>query len=210
MKPEVNNATPVSPTHQDGRDHVAAARYARGVRRYIFPAFHFARPAGVVAKFIVTEKTLGVITRLIDVGMIYIIVTGGKYAAIKAFVVMTPANIVLSMAIVYLIDRLNSLGWDITGIDEMRKMENTDYKPNQYIKRFIRWMLLRKMTVFLIGSWFYLDPDYVTLLVRDSKKSFWANSFRITIPSVFLAMVVWTFFYWAAYQGFQWAKLIAM
>lgn len=163
--------------------------------------------SGKVTKFIVTEKILGLITRLIDVGMIYIFVEGGSYAALKCFVLMTPINIIMTIVIIYLIDKISDLGFDITGIEELRKMEYVTCERKQYIKRLIRWVLHRKATIFWVGSWYYLDPDYVTLLIRDQKRSFWSNILRITIPSTVLAMIIWTLFYWAAYQGYQWVKV---
>ncbi len=160
---------------------------------------------GRIGKFIITSQIITALTRLIDVGMIYYIVSGGKYGAVKAFLFMTPLNIILSMAIVYVVEWLLDKGHDVTGVEELRSMENKSYSSKQWIKRFVQWIIKRKVTIFWIGSWYYIDPDYVTLLIRERERGFWFNSFYITIPSVLLAMIVWTPVYWLAFRGVQWA-----
>lgn len=80
----------------------------------------------------------------------------------------------------------------------------------QIIQRFISWFMRSRKTIFWIGSWFYLDPDYVTLLLRDRRKSFLSDLFRITLPSVCISMFVWTPIWWGAYRGYEWAKWLML
>jgi len=206
MTPENHNCTPIIQVHSDASDPVHSNLYEPKTKRYSVQKNSIIRIFRGATKFFITERLLGLITRLIDVGMIYIIATTSEYAALKCFLIMTPLNIAMSILVIYTIDKLNEFGFDVTGIEEMRKIESVVYESNNYFKRFIQWMLRRKSTIFLIGSWFYLDPDYVTLFVRNRNKSFWWNISRITVPSVVYAMIIWTFFYWALFQGYHWVR----
>jgi hypothetical protein len=137
--------------------------------------------------------------------MIYFIWTDPVYGVLKAFFFCTPINFALCCSVVYLNDVFMRNGHDLTGIEEFREMAHETYHKRQYVKRLASWMLKRKRTIFLIGSWFYVDPDYVTLLLRDRNLGFWSNAVRITLPSVVLAMTVWTPIYWCAFKGYSWA-----
>lgn len=165
---------------------------------------------GKVGKFLIMERVLGALTRTVDVLMIYFIWTDPKFGALKAFFIGTPLNFALCAFIVYSNDVLVRKGYDITGLEELRQLAHKQYRREQYIRRFTAWMLCRRRTIFLIGSWFYLDPDYVTLLLQDRRDSVWVNILKITLPSVILAMAIWTPLYWSAFQGYQWAVWFAI
>jgi len=158
-----------------------------------------------VGKFLIAERLLGLVARTVDVVMIYFIWTDPIFGPMKAFVIGVPMNFAISATVVYINEIFVRSGYDVTGLEELRQMAHTTYQKKQYVKRFVSWILRRQMTIFLIGSWFYLDPDYVTLLLQERKNNVWSNIWKITFPSVILAMLVWTPVYWGAYQGFRWA-----
>ncbi|MEN9405172.1 MAG: hypothetical protein RLY47_131 [Candidatus Parcubacteria bacterium] len=153
----------------------------------------------VGGKYLLIERALTVPTRLIDGLMIFFIWTDPHYGVLKAFLICTPLNFALCSLVVFTNDLLAKRGKDMTGIDEMRK--DAEEKGG-----FRRWVLRRRVAIFWIGSWFYLDPDYVTLFLRDKGATFWENGYRITLPSTLVAMIVWTAIYWSAHEGYAWAS----
>lgn len=145
--------------------------------------------------------------------MIAFILADSRYGWLKSMVFVTPLYIVVCAAIVFISDSFHARGIDITGIEEMRATaQRADLERRQFVKRFVRWFMARESLIFWIGSWFYLDPDYVTLMLRKKGDSFMKVMVKITIPSVIVSMLVWSTVYWAAYQPFKhaaWARWIA-
>lgn len=148
-------------------------------------------------KFVLVERILTVLTRGVDALMIYIIWYEPDLGALGAFIIVTPVNLLFCSLVVFGSDVLKKYGTDLTGIEQIRR--NAEEKGG-----LKRWVLRRRTAIFLIGSWLYLDPDYVTLFLRKDT-SFWKNTWRITFPSTILAMLVWTPIYWAAHEGYAWA-----
>ncbi len=161
---------------------------------------------GKVAKYIITERIITGLAHLVSVGMIYFIWTDPEYGVYKAFFFMTPVYLAICVATVYISDLLMKKGYDVTGVEELRLMVNRPYTQGQYVKRFVQWILKRKLSIFFIGSCFHLDPPYVTLLLRDKNKGLMANSLLITTPSVILSMFVWTVIFWSAFRGYEWVR----
>ncbi len=163
-------------------------------------------------KFVLTERIITVITRVFtDVLMIRFIITDPEWGWVWSLVVVTPIYILVCMIIVAVSDYYQLRGIDITGIEEMRKILDSDLQKKQIFKRFVRWFMRRRITIFLVGSCVYLDPDYVTLMLRRAEDSFLKTIFRITIPSVAVSMVFWTTIYWLAYQPMkdtEWARWV--
>ena len=71
-----------------------------------------------------------------------------------------------------------------------------------------RKIIRSRKLIFWIGSWFYLDPDYVTLLLRKKEDGYLLTFLQITLPSVVINMVVWLGAWWFAGQGFPWAQRV--
>lgn len=125
--------------------------------------------------------------------MIYYIWNDPEYGLLKAFVYGTPVNLAFCSSIVFLSNKLEEYGVNLTGIEDFKK--GAEARGG-----FRGWILRRRSTIFWVGSWFYLDPDYVTLLLQKKGDRFSETTFEITMPSVLLAMTVWT----AAYGGLHW------
>jgi len=125
--------------------------------------------------------------------MIYYIVSDPEYGLLKAFVYGTLVNLAFCSSIVFLSNKLEEHGFNLTGIEDFRK--------DAEASGFRGWILRRRASIFWIGSWFYLDPDYVTLLLQEKAAGFIRNFVKITLPSTLLAMVVWTAIYGGIYWG---------
>ncbi|MEK9207513.1 MAG: hypothetical protein AAB922_03465 [Patescibacteria group bacterium] len=168
-------------------------------------------PGVKVSKFFITERVITLLTRVIDALIIYLVILDPTpYGGLKAYVYTTPLNIFLCVCVVYVLDVFSRNGYDLTGLEEYQEILHEKYHRKQYIKRFAQWILKRRGTIFWVGSWFYLDPDYVTLLLRDKGRGFWTNILWITVPSTVLAMAVWVPLWWcvvnAFLKGSEWAK----
>ncbi len=159
-------------------------------------------------KFIITERIITALTRVVDVLMIILISTDPVLGWLKAFFIGGLIYAALCGVIIWVNDAALARGIDLTGLEEVRNLATQDLATRQYLKRFIAWVLSRRRSIFWVGSWFYLDPDYVTLLLRRSNKTFWQDFWGITVPSVIMSMLVWTSVYWCAFRGYVWAKAL--
>lgn|GEM_PF-6197798 len=163
-----------------------------------------------IGKFFITERVITLLTRVIDLLTIGLIFGDPSIqGALKAFVFITPVNLIFCMGVVYVLAVFARNGYDLSGLEELKQMRHEQYSERQRIKRLLQWILRRRETIFWIGSWFFLDPDYVTILLYDRTKSFTANIVTITVPSVVLAMIIWVPLYWifvnALIGGYRWA-----
>lgn len=156
-----------------------------------------------LARFIFAERVITVLTRVFDVLDVALIV---QYGPITAFVVVTPLYFAFCGIIVWLSHRSATRGIDLFGIDTLRVLVTADPAGLTRWKRFARWVLQRRTSIFWIGSVFYLDPDFVTLLLRRPGDTLWRTLAMIALPSVVLSQTVWVGVYWLGYQGFTWAR----
>lgn len=157
---------------------------------------------------VIAERVITILTRVLtDVPMLAILAWDSSLKGLMiAFLVVTPISLILCINVVLASDVAQKRGLDLTGLETLRELEHETLTKGQWVKRFIRWMLMSKRLIFWIGSWFYLDPDYVTLLLRKKGEGYVSTFLRITLPSVVLGMVVWLGVYWAAVQGYRWAS----
>ena len=152
-------------------------------------------------KFFLMDKVLGLLARTVDVLMIYFIVTDPRYGVWKALFVAGAYNYVLVSLTVFICNYVtNKYQIDITGVDNLRALPPTNKRRSLgwYLWRIKESILARRATIFWLGSWFQLDPDYVTLLLQDPQKGVIQNNLKITLPSTILAMIVWTAIYWVS------------
>lgn len=153
------------------------------------------------------ERVITVATRVFtDVPILAILAwDSGIPGLATAFFVVTPISLLLCIGIVLMSDEGLKRGLDLTGLETLRELEHSVLEERQWFKRIIRRILRSRKLIFWVGSWFYLDPDYVTLLIRKKEEGYLSTFIRITLPSVVLGMVVWLGVWWAAVQGFRWA-----
>lgn len=186
-------------------------------RPYVFVGcvlfvFHFSLIKGwwAITKFIVVDRILGIFTRTVDALMIFFIINDPIYGVLKAFFIAGAYNFLLCAVTVGLNNYLAKKNYDLTGLGwfvelDYEKPVGKSIFVLEVAKRWFltakNWMLRRRATIFWIGSWFQLDPDYVTLLLQDRQRGYWRIIFSITLPSVAVAMIVWTFIYWFLLRG---------
>ncbi len=159
---------------------------------------------------IVAERIITVVTRVVtDVPMLAILAwNSGFKGLVVAFAVVTPIYLLLCIDIVIVSDAALKRGWDATGLETLRGLEHEVLEKKQWVKKFVQRILRSRRLIFWVGSWFYLDPDYVTLLLRKKEDGYASTFLKITLPSVLLSMVVWLGVWWAAVQGFRLAVLL--
>lgn len=163
-------------------------------------------PKGQIAVHIAFERITTGLSFLLDILMISIIATDAEYGMHKAFLCVTPMYAVLCIGAVYVNDWwFKVMGYEIAGVDKLILIKDEEYDPKQYFKRILKWMLSRRFAIFWLGSWWKLDPIYVTLLLRENGKGFWKKTTTMTtttIPSVILSMVVHTFIWKGAVEAY--------
>jgi hypothetical protein len=173
----------------------------------------FAKGSGKAGKFLITERIITVATRVFtDVPMLGFILGDPEYGWLKSMLLVTPGYILVVVGIIVISDLFHSNGIDITGIEEMRQVANQNLERKQWAKRIIAWIMRKESLIFWVGSWFYLDPDYVTLMLRKKEDSLLKTTIKLVIPSVLISMVFWSTVYWLVYQPFkhmEWAKWLA-
>lgn len=153
------------------------------------------------------ERAITIVTRVFtDVPMLAILAWDSSIKGlVTTLVVITPIYLILCVGIVLGSDAGVRKGLDLTGLETLRKLEHDVLEKREWLKRIVQRILRSHRLIFWIGSWFYLDPDYVTLLLRKKEEGYVSTFFRITLPSVVISMVVWLGVWWAAVQGFRWA-----
>lgn len=156
---------------------------------------------------VIAERVITVVTRVLtDVPMLKILYQDSSITGLEtAFIIVTPIYLALCIAVVLISDVGLKKGLDLTGLERLRELEHAVLTEKQWFKRIIRGILRSPRLIFWVGSWFYLDPDYVTLLIRKKEEGYVSTFLRITLPSVVISMVVWLGVWWAAVQGFRWA-----
>ena len=158
---------------------------------------------------IVAERVITVLTRVLtDVPMVAILAwDSGLVGTLLALVVVTPIYFLLCVAIVVSSDLAQEKkGIDITGLETLRELEGEILEEKRWVSRVVQKVLKSRKLIFWVGSWFYLDPDYVTLLLRKKEEGYAHTFLRITLPAVLISMVVWLGVWWAAVKGYHLAQ----
>lgn len=80
--------------------------------------------------------------------------------------------------------------------------------------RAIKWILRRTLGSYwpmvLIGSVIYIEPDYVSLMLKKPGESGLSLIVRVTIPATLWSIGFWTLVMWGGWEGavqfFEWAR----
>lgn len=155
----------------------------------------FALKAGQI---VVVERVITVLARPIDAVMLYIIATFPTNGVLIAFLFCAAATFIFSVAVVlmehHLVMRFEK---GVTGVYGGAEVILQEFEDNDGLyTRFLRFICSKPRYIFWIGSWFFLDPDYVTLLLAKRGDTLSQLIWRITLPSTIVSTVVWTPFYW--------------
>ena len=166
--------------------------------------------AWTLLRAVLAERVITVVTRVVtDVPMVAILALDPSIQGlVTAFVIVTPIYFLLCVGVVIGSDTALRLGLDMTGLETLRELEHEVLEEKKWLQKLIRKIIRSRKLIFWIGSWFYLDPDYVTLLLRKKEDGYLLTFLQITLPSVVINMVVWLGVWWFAVQGFRWAKWV--
>ncbi len=164
-----------------------------------------------LTKFLVVERIISTLTRMIDMLIIGLILAFPSPASlIWIFAATTILNLFFCISVVCSIEYIRiRYNFDATGLEELKCYVAQN---DTFVKRILSKVLSSRRSIFWIGSWFYLDPDYVTLLLRRKERRLRVDLVEVTLPSVLLAMIVWVPVYWicvhAAKLGYGWATYL--
>lgn len=152
-----------------------------------------------VAGFVIAERAITVVGRVVvDAPMIYLFKEG--YGILDVITMITPVHFVFTLAVVALYDFFLKKGRDLLGIEYLRGLETAKLTKKQLWKKFGRWIIRRRLTIFWIGTIVYLDSDVVTLLLRKKEDTI-KNILKITLPSVIWSMIFWSVIYKLGVMG---------
>ena len=75
------------------------------------------------------------------------------------------------------------------GLEDLNALKDADIPRRKIWKRFLRWIMLRRWTIFWIGS-AIVGPPVVALLLRKNKS--WSSMIKLyIIPGTFISVLIW-------------------
>jgi hypothetical protein len=153
--------------------------------------------AAKVGMGVLTERVLTVLTRvLVDIPMVYLFLEGFNFIGVASVFIVW--YFIFCLAVIYIYDYCADKGHDLLGINYIVGLKDQEIKRNEIFKRFARWIVKRRITIFLVGSLFELDPDIVTLLLRKKGE----RGFKVLFYSVAYSIITWSVIYWLGVKGY--------
>lgn len=169
-----------------------------------------------VAQAVAIERLLSFVDKFVDIAMIVALIIWGPMAC---FLVGFVAALVFCIVVLEI-----ELRYRATGVEHLRSWAYTaverTYRPSsiflriahaiarqfrKLFKALLRAMFRSYWLTLLIGSVFYLESDYVTLLLRRPDEGRLSTYARVMLPSVVWGIGVWTAIYWASLEFALWA-----
>src|SRR3989344_6855019 len=157
------------------------------------------RRTALVARALVVERILSFLDKFIDAAMVLALLIWGP---VGCFVVGFILSIIFALSVLE-----GELRTGFTGIEDLKQYvaEGTE---DSWLKRKIMPLLFRSYwTMMLIGSIFYIESDYVTLILKRKGETRVSIFFRVLLPSVTWGIFGWTLFYWGALEVAEWLWL---
>lgn len=149
-----------------------------------------------IGKFVIADRVLGVVTRSVDASMLYFLLAFDTWGIPAALIVSGAWNFLLCGLIVWLCNTvLDRTGIDMSGLSDLRSWIDRSLARGGTLSQIARirgLILTSRRTTFWVGSWFWLDPDFVTLLLQRRSDGLVRSLLKITLPSVVIAQTVWT------------------
>jgi len=156
-----------------------------------------AKIAAKVGMGVLTERVLTVLTRiLVDVPMIYLFIKG--FSIIEVASVFIVWYFIFCLTIVCIYDYCAMNGYDLLGLNYLNGLKDQEIKKNEIFKRLARWIVRRRITIFLIGSLVELDPDIVTIMLRKDGE----RGYKVLFYSVVYSIVIYSIVYWLGVRGY--------
>lgn len=169
-----------------------------------------------VAQAVAIERLLSFVDKFVDIAMIVALIIWGPLAC---FLVGFVAALIFCVVVLEI-----ELRYRATGVEHLRDWaytaEDRNYRPSsiflliaqaiarqfrKLFKALLRVMFRSYWLTLLIGSVFYLESDYVTLLLRRPNEGRLSTYARVMLPSVVWGIGVWTTIYWASLEFALWA-----
>lgn len=157
------------------------------------------------AELVLLERATTFFARLIDSLMIYLLWTDHFVAELA---ICVPLYFVLCVCFVSIYDWRASRGIKLLSLEKLQEFKNIRLDRKNFSAysswlrdRILQWILRKNITLFLVGSVFFFDPNFVTLLLRKSSRSWLGDFIKITLPSVIYSTIAWTIIYILAIRG---------
>lgn len=169
-----------------------------------------------VAQAVAIERLLSFVDKFVDIAMIVALIIWGPAAC---FLVGFVAAVIFCVVVLEI-----ELRYRATGVEHLRdwaySVENLPYRPRSVFLRIshaiarlfrntframLRVMFRSYWLTLIFGSVFYLESDYVTLLLRRPDEGRLSTYVRVMLPSVTWSIGVWTLIYWASLEFALWA-----
>lgn len=156
------------------------------------------RRTAIVARALMVERILSFLDKFIDAGMILALLIWGPIGCFAVGFVMS-----LTFCIIVLEGELRT---GFTGVEHLK-----DYAAHEtdgsWLKRKLNPLLRSYWGMMLIGSVFYIESDYVTLILKRKGETRVSIFFRVMLPSVTWGILAWTLIFWGALELAEWLWL---
>lgn len=174
-----------------------------------------------ITSAVVTERALSLLSKPIDAIMLFAVIAWGP---VWCFVIGCFLELVFSVGIVYLHSHTVRKGYDFTGVNDVKEWICSPVESTQSSSVFgtirrvflksLKWVLRKTVgsywPMILIGSVIYIEPDYVSLMLKKPGESNLSVIVRVTIPAVIWSIGLWTLVMWGGWEGttqiFTWLR----
>lgn len=150
-----------------------------------------------VIRFVIAYRILNIVSYSVDIAHIYLIINYGFWSALLAISLLF---FVICLATIAIHDIAVSFGYDILYMERIHRIGAEAANNKGILRRFAGWVLMRRSTIFWLGS-LWLEPDLVTLLLRRENRMTMSSTLKITLPSNILCVTIWTIIFYLSVQG---------
>ena len=157
------------------------------------------RRTALVARALVVERILSFLDKFIDAAMILALLIWGPIGCFAVGFVMS---------LVFCISVLEGeLRTGFTGVEHLKDFASDETETTwlkRKLKPVLQWMFRSHWGMMLVGSVFYIESDYVTLILKRKNETRVSIFFRVMLPSVTWGILAWTLIYWASLELAEW------
>ncbi len=80
-------------------------------------------------------------------------------------------------------------GYDILGLEKFNQLSQEDVQRYRFFRRFLKWIMCRRVTIYFLGS-IFIGPHVVALLLRKNEKMSSTICFYL-IPTTLISVLTW-------------------
>lgn len=160
-----------------------------------------------VTSAFLTERALTLASKPIDAAMLSALVLWGPLAC---FGIGLALELAFCSALVLIQAYAVRRGNDFTSVSDVvswiQEPVSKDKSAVVYaLQSGMKWLLRKSLGSYwpmvLIGSVFYLEPDYVTLMLKKPGETELSVILRVTLPASIWSIGVWTLIYWVGWES---------